>query len=281
MTDVAATTIYITGGASGMGLLAAKMLAALGAHIVVLDLNPTDAAFQEVEAARRSSSQRVARYPLNVADRAMVLATVEKAVAECGAPDVAINMAGIGGAAELATMKFEVFDRIIQVNLYGTRHVVEAVLPSMLARGSGKIVLVGSMGGIVPIYGYTAYGTSKFGVVGLAHCLRYELKPRGISVACFCPGEVATPGLAKERSALHPATAALKDIGGTMPVESAVQGLVRGIQRDDFLIIPGLKTKLMYWTHRVLPVGVWNAVTDRIVAQSLRKNTSDGIQRSE
>jgi NAD(P)-dependent dehydrogenase (short-subunit alcohol dehydrogenase family) len=275
MTDVAAKTIYITGGASGMGLLAGKMLAGLGAHIVVLDLNPTDAAFHEVESARRSSDQRVARYPLNVADRAMVLATVEKAVAECGAPDIAINMAGIGAAAELASMKFEVFDRIIQVNLYGTRHFVEAVLPSMLARGSGKIVLVGSMGGIIPVYGYTAYGTSKFGVVGLAHCLRYELKPRGITVACFCPGEVATPGLAKERSALHPATAALKDIGGTMPVESAVHGLVNGVQRDEFLIIPGLKTRLMYWAHRLAPVGLWNVITDNIVAKAMRKNASE------
>jgi NAD(P)-dependent dehydrogenase (short-subunit alcohol dehydrogenase family) len=207
VTDVASKTIYVTGGASGMGLLAAKMLAALGAHIVVLDLNPTDAALHEIESARRSSNQRVARYKLNVADRSMVLATVETVVTECGAPDVALNM-GIGGAAELASMKFEMFDRIVQVNLYGTRHIVEAVLPSMLARGSGKIVLVGSMGGLMPVYGYTAYGTSKFAAVGLAHCLRYELKPRGISVACFSPGEVATPGLAKERSTLHPATAA-------------------------------------------------------------------------
>src|SRR5262245_15595593 len=167
-------------------------------------------------------------------------------------------------------MAFEVFDRIIQVNLYGSRHIVEAVLPSMLARGSGKIVLVGSMGGIIPVYGYTAYGTSKFGVVGLAHCLRYELKPRDISVACFCPRKVATPRLAKDGSALHPATAALKDIGGTMPVESAVQSLIKGIQHDNFLIIPRLKTKLMYWTHRVLPVSVWNAVTDGIVARALR-----------
>jgi 3-dehydrosphinganine reductase len=217
MTDVSATTIYVTGGASGMGLLAGRMLAGLGAHIAILDLKPTDAALRDVESARRSSDQRVARYVLNVADREMVLATVEKAVAEFGAPDIVINMAGIGGAEELASMKFEVFDRIVQVNLYGTRHVVEAVLPSMLARGSGKIVLVGSMGGLIPVYGYTAYGGSKFGVVGLAHCLRYELKPRGISVACFCPGEVDTPGLASERKTLHPATAALKHIGGTMP----------------------------------------------------------------
>lgn len=62
MTDVAGKTIYITGGASGMGLLAGKMLAGLGAHIVILDLNPTDAALHEIESARRAPEQRVARY---------------------------------------------------------------------------------------------------------------------------------------------------------------------------------------------------------------------------
>lgn len=277
MTDVAGKTIYITGGASGMGLLAGKMLAGLGAHIVTLDLNPTDAALHDVESARRSPEQRVARYKINIADREMVISTIGTAITEVGAPDILINMAGIGGAAELVDMKFETFDRVIQINLYGTRHVVEAVLPSMLARRSGKIVLVGSMGGIIPVYGYTAYGTSKFAVVGFAHCLRYELEPHGISVACFCPGEVATPGLAAERKTLHPASAALKKIGGTMPVETAVRGLVKGIEDDDAMIIPGWKVKVTYWMHRVTPDRVWNAITDRIVAKALREGASRSL----
>lgn len=210
MTDIAGKTVYITGGASGMGLLAGKMLAGLGAHIVILDLNPTDAALHDVEASRRAPDQRVARYKFNVADREMVMGSIESAVAEVGTPDILINMAGIGSAVEFVDMKPETFDRVIQINLIGTRNIVEAVLPSMLARGNGKLVLVGSMGGIIPVYGYTAYGSSKFAVVGFAQCLRYELKPRGISVACFCPGEVETPGLAAERKTLPPASAALK-----------------------------------------------------------------------
>ena len=270
MTDVAGKTVYITGAGGGMGLVASKMLAGLGAHIVTLDRNPTDAALHEIESARRSPEQRVARYKVDVADRDMVIGTVGKAIAEAGAPDVLLNMAGIGGAAHLIDMKFETFDRMIKINLYGTRNIVEAVLPSMLARGNGKIVLVGSMGGIIPVYGYTAYGSSKFAVVGLAQCLRYELKPRGISVACFCPGEVETPGLAAERKTLHPASAALKKIGGTMPVESAVRGLVRGIEHDETMIIPGWKVKFTYWMHRITPDRLWNAVTDSIVAKAMR-----------
>ena len=273
MTEVAGKTVYITGAGSGMGLLAGKMLAGLGAHIVTLDRTPTDAALHEIESARRSPEQHVARYKVDVADREMVIGTVGTAIAEAGAPDVLINMAGIGGAAHLVDMKFETFDRMIKINLYGTRNIVEAVLPSMLARGNGKIVLVGSMGGIIPVYGYTAYGSSKFAVVGLAQCLRYELKPRGISVACFCPGEVETPGLAAERKTLHPASAALKKIGGTMPVEAAVRGLVKGIEHDEAMIIPGWKVKFTYWMHRITPDRLWNAVTDAIVAKAMRDST--------
>ena len=55
---------------------------------------------------------------------------------------------------------------MIKINLYGTRNIVEAVLPSMLARGNGKIVLVGSMGGIIPVYGYTAYGSTSLPSLG-------------------------------------------------------------------------------------------------------------------
>ncbi|HEY6372398.1 MAG TPA: SDR family NAD(P)-dependent oxidoreductase [Candidatus Sulfotelmatobacter sp.] len=272
MTDVAGKTIYITGAASGMGLLAGKMLARLGAHIVTLDRNPSDAALHEIESARRSPEQRVVRYRVNIAERERVIGTVGRVVAEVGPPDILINMAGIGGTSELIDMKYETFDRVIQINLYGTRHIVEAVLPSMLRRGNCKIVLVGSMGGIIPVYGYTAYGSSKFAVVGLAQCLRYELKPRGISVACFCPGEVETPGLAAERNTLHPASAALKKIGGTMPVEAAVRGLVKGIEHDEAMIIPGWKVKVTYWIHRVTPDRLWNAITDAIVAKALRES---------
>src|SRR5262245_16278975 len=76
MTTIAGKTIYITGGSSGMGLAAGQQLAGRGAHLVLLDLNPSDAAMQAIEAARRSPQQRVSRYQLNVADREGVLATV-------------------------------------------------------------------------------------------------------------------------------------------------------------------------------------------------------------
>lgn len=71
---------------------------------------------------------------------------------------------------------------------------------------------------------------------------------------------------------LPPASAALKKVGGTMPVEQAVRGLAEGTERDEFMIIPGWKVKLTYSTHHLAPVWLWNAIADAIVAKALRQN---------
>lgn len=273
MRDFTDRTAFITGAGSGMGLASARRLAAAGAHVVGFTHGAVDAARAAVAADCRSPGQRVRFYSGDVASRAATLAMVGQAVGECGAPDLVIHMAGIGGVAELVDMPYEMFDRMLQVNLYGTRHLVEAVLPHLLNRSDGgraKLVLAGSMGGFVPVYGYTAYGTSKFAVVGFAKCLRYELKPRGIDVACFCPGEVATPGLQAEREHTHPATVAMKRIGGTIHLDQAIDGLFDGLRRDRFLIVPGLRTRLVHWALRLTPEPLWNVITDAIVGRALR-----------
>ncbi len=265
-------TVYITGAASGMGLMTAKQLAARGASIVCLDRTPSADSLAQIQAACISPKQLVRGFRLDVSRRADVLARIAEVAAECGAPDMLVHMAGIGGVGEFLDMPFEQFDQMLQINLYGTRHICEAVLPLMLQRGHGKLVLAGSLGGVVPVFGYTAYGTSKFAVLGFAQCLRYELKPRGIDVLCFCPGEVATPGLAAEREATHPATRAMKLIGGTLPPEQAIDGLLQGIRRNRFMIVPGWKNRLTHWALRLTPLPLWQAITDGIVGHALHRH---------
>lgn len=265
-------TMFITGVASGMGLLAARTLAGAGARVVGFArgrLEQTESAIR----AGAGADARVCLYACDVTDRAQTLAALGRAARECGAPDVVLHMAGVGGVAPLADMPFETFDQIMRTNVYGTRHVVEAMLPHMRAsagRARPCIVLAGSLGGFVPVYGYTAYGASKFAVVGLAACLRYELAPHGIDVCCFCPGQVDTPGLRGEREHTHPATEALKWVGGTMSGQAAVDGLLRGVLRRDSLIVPGWRSRLLLLALRLTPRGVWNLVTDHLVARALR-----------
>jgi 3-dehydrosphinganine reductase len=272
LNDFVGRTVFVTGGTSGLGLAAAAALAERGADIAVFSSGAAASgpALQKIGQARASANQHVAWFQLDVADRDQVLASFATAAAELASPDLVIHMAGVGGVAPMVDMPFSQFDRIIQVNLYGTRHVVEAALATMGPRRAGKIVLAGSLGGMVPIYGYTAYGASKFGVVGLAQCLRSELKPLGVDVACFCPGEVDTPGLAAERASYVPAaTTALKRIGGAMPLDRAAKALIRGIEADQFLIIPGVRAKLVHWALRLTPLPLWNLITDTLIGRAL------------
>lgn len=263
--------VFITGGASGLGLETALQLAAKGAHVAIF--NRTEeaarAALERIKAERANAQQRFCSVCMDVADRAQVLSGFAQAARSIGAPQLVIHMAGIGGLAPLQQMEPATFDAIVRVNLYGTRHVVEAAL-AQLSGERRQIVLTGSLGGFIPVYGYTAYGASKFAVVGLAQCLRYELAPLGIGVLSFCPGEVMTPGLAAERAATHPAARALKYIGGTMGCEDAVRALLRGVRRNRPLIIPGWRSKLVYWAARLTPLPLWNFITDALVARALR-----------
>jgi len=271
MSDFTKQIVYVTGGSSGIGLGAAQQLAARGAEIAVFDLRLPGDAIAAIEAARHSPSQRIARYALDVSDRRAVLETFARAAMELGPPDTLIHSAGIAKGGEFLSMAFEDFDRTLQVNLYGTRHVCEATAPLMVKRGKGQIVLIASMAGILSAYGYTDYATSKFAVRGFAECLRYELKPHGVSVLCFCPGEVDTPMVSAERKTIHPATLALKRTGGTISVDVAVRDLLAGIRRNQPLIITGRRSRLIYHVARLLPRRLWNWYTDRTVAQALRE----------
>ncbi|MBV8667308.1 MAG: SDR family NAD(P)-dependent oxidoreductase [Burkholderiaceae bacterium] len=271
MWNIQGKIIFITGGASGIGLQAAREFAARGAHVVIFNRKAQAArdAIAEIERERIDAGQRICSYLLDVAERDQVGRGFAQAAQEVGAPDIVINMAAIGNVAAMPDMTYEDFDHTIKVNVYGTRNVVEAALKVM--RRPGTIVLAGSLGGFIPVYGYTGYGTSKFAVVGFSQCLRYELKPLGIDVSCFCPGEVATPGLAGEYANTHPATVAMKAIGSTISCEAAVRGLIAGIAARKFLIMPGWQNKLLYWMTRLTPLPIWNFITDAIVGFALRR----------
>ena len=86
----------------------------------------------------------------------------------------------------------------MELNYFGTLYPVRAVVPSMIERRQGHLMLVSSAAGIVGVYGYSAYAPAKFAVRGLAETLRAELKPHGIVVGCAYPPDIDTPGLEAE-----------------------------------------------------------------------------------
>ncbi len=121
---------------------------------------------------------------------------------------------------------------MMAVNYFGTLHVVKTVLPGMLARGSGHIVTISSLAGVVGVFGYTAYGASKYAVRGFSDALRAELKPQGIGVSIVYPPDTDTPQLAYEKLYKPPETKAITEVGGMIPAEKVAQAIVHGVARD-------------------------------------------------
>tara|TARA_R110001592_G_scaffold363371_1_gene685738 strand:+ start:367656 stop:368501 length:846 start_codon:yes stop_codon:yes gene_type:complete len=263
------TTVYVTGGMSGLGRTLAAEYVRRGAHIAIFDLTVKDAVLQELSSRRLHAWQKVVAYPASVTDIDTLNEAVTQAVAAIGAPQLALNCAGIQRAQPFDELSAEHFEQVVQVNLIGSRNFAAAVLPFM-GKGS-RLALVSSMAGFVANYSYAAYSASKFGVIGLGRVLRLECKPRGIAISLICPPEVDTPMVVDEMKNIHPVSRRLKEFGGSLSLPKAISLIVAGLDAGRGVIIPGGKAKLAYFSSRYLPDFIMNFIVDRIVCSELRK----------
>lgn len=259
-------TVFITGSRSGIGREMARQLAAEGADIALFNRSAAEDVLPELRAAARSPGQRFAAWRADVANADAIDAAVRDAARTLGAPDLAINSAGVLNALPFDAASSADFERVVDINLKGTRHFAAAVLPHMAA--GSHLVFVASLAALTGNYGYTAYCASKFGVRGLAEALRFELAPRGIALSLCCPGEIMTPMVEEEKRQQHPASAALKAFAGSATLELAVPALLRGIARRQFEIVDGPRTALTAFLSRHLPrLSRWTG--DRIAARAM------------
>jgi 3-dehydrosphinganine reductase len=262
-------TVVITGGASGIGLRLGELLVARGERVAVLDRAVTPEALSRLRSAGGPGGDGVVEgFEVDVRDAAAVAAAVEEVAAGLGPPRLVVNSAGVQLAKAFADLTEEEFRRVVDINLLGSRNVAAAALPH-LADG-GHLVLIASLAGLVPNYGYAAYCASKYGVLGLAEVLRLEGRPRGIVVSCVCPPEVETPMVVEERRTTLAPTQALKELAGTLDVDVAARAILAGIDRGTFLIVPSARAQTARLLARFLPARVLHAVSDRVVARSLR-----------
>lgn len=259
--------IYVTGGASGIGLKVAQIFAERGAPVAIFDLDPRPQALREIETARRAGEQPVRGYAVDVSHAEAVQAVLRQAAADFGPPDVVFHCAGVGGFSRpFAEFPADRFEHMVCVNLLGSRHVAAAVLP-LMPSGS-RLVFVASLAGLVTAYGQSGYAASKHGVVGLASVLRIECRPQGIVVCVICPPEIDTPMAQAERRTRPPETTAMKLFAGTLDLDAACRYMVDRALRGQFLIIPGRRARLTWLMQKVLPRALINVLADRMVARA-------------
>jgi NAD(P)-dependent dehydrogenase (short-subunit alcohol dehydrogenase family) len=179
--DLRGKLAVVTGGANGIGLAAAILLAECGASVALFDLPREDP-----EAAARAIGAR--GFPVDVAHRA----TVDAAFDAAGAPDIVIANAGVASEADLLDHSVEEWNRILAINLTGAFHTVQAAARLMKPRRRGAIVLTASTNSYDGESRLTAYNASKAGLLGLVHTAANELGPHQIRVNAVCPGLIRT-----------------------------------------------------------------------------------------
>lgn len=174
----------VTGGASGIGAATVRRFAAAGASCVVADLVAADDLAEEVGGG--------AALMCDVTDESAVDSLVSAVVDRYGRLDVLVNNAGVIGPGRGITADSMAATRqVLEINLFGVIHGTKAAAQVM--QPGGVIINTASMAGMVGFPGLSAYGASKWGVVGLTKHSAVELGVRGIRVNCVCPTGVDTP----------------------------------------------------------------------------------------
>lgn len=174
--------ILITGGASGIGLAAAEVAAASGAHVICADVAQSQALPSGCEFQA-----------LDVTDWEMTQALVEKVLAQHGAIDGLVTSAGISRVGNLQEMTLQEWEQVLQVNLTGTMLSARAVAAHMKQRKQGSIVAVASINGILGNPSNLAYCTSKGAVIQMVRSLAADLGPHGVRINAISPGLIHTP----------------------------------------------------------------------------------------
>lgn len=264
--------VLISGGSSGIGLALAKHLASKGANIWIMArrVDQLEAACDEIKGARKSSDQMVGTLSVDISNREQVFSTLANFTLQNGTPDYLVNSAGITYPGLFEDLSPEIFDQMMNVNVLGTVNVIKAILPGMIQKKSGHIIILGSGAGFIGTIGYSAYGASKFALRGLADVLRVELKPHGIQVSFVAPGDTQTPQLDYENKFKPAITRAF--VGNNSKVQSAeyvAEVIARDVARGRYMITPGFDVSLFY--NLTNTFGIVYPIVDILMSQAWKQ----------
>ncbi|WP_396928797.1 SDR family NAD(P)-dependent oxidoreductase [Mycolicibacterium sp.] len=178
-------TALVTGGGSGIGAAVVNRLRADGYNVAIIDLNPSEAEHS---------------YVADVTDRAQIDAALAEIHSALGPVTILVNAAGKDSFRRFLDLSFEQWRNIVDINLHGVFHTIQAVLPDMIDAGWGRIVNISSSSTHSGVPYMSAYVAAKSGVNGLTKSLALEYGPAGITVNAVPPGFIDTPMLRNAES---------------------------------------------------------------------------------
>ncbi|MCV7222172.1 SDR family oxidoreductase [Mycolicibacterium elephantis] len=247
----------LTGAASGIGRATALKLAAEGAELYLTDRDAEG--LEKTVADAKALGGTVAEHrALDISDYDAVVAFAADIHADHPAMDVVMNIAGVSAWGTVSTLTHQHWKSMIDINLMGPIHVIEAFVPPMVAAGrGGHLVNVSSAAGLVALPWHAAYSASKYGLRGLSEVLRFDLARHRIGVSVVVPGAVKTPlvqtvqiaGVDREDPRVKKWTDRFS--GHAVSPEHAAECILKGVRRNRFLIYTSFDIRALYLFKRV------------------------------
>ncbi|MGE8292299.1 MAG: 3-ketoacyl-ACP reductase [Sphingobacterium sp.] len=190
MENITGKRALVTGGAKGLGKAIAVALAKEGVHVAITGRNET--ALKQTADELKALGTKVTYAVFDVSDNEAVQQGINNLNETFGNFDILINNAGISSFSSVMDMDVQDWTAIINVNLLGTYFVTKAVLPQLIEKNQGDIVMVSSTAGLNGAATTSAYSASKFGVIGFADSLMREVRKNNIRVCTLMPSTIAS-----------------------------------------------------------------------------------------
>jgi short-subunit dehydrogenase len=251
---------WVTGASSGIGRGLALRLAQEGFQVAVSARR--QAALEEMaEAARQAgASGAIHPYPVDVTDGAAVRATIEKIEREV-AP-IALTVLNAGTHQPISARDFDAgaVEKLLRLNVMGQVYPLEALLPRLLERRSGRVAVVASVAGYRGLPTASGYGASKAAVIAMCESLRPELAGTGVTLQVVNPGFVRTPLTDKNEFQMPM----------LMELDDAVEAFWRGLQSDRFEIVFPWRFAMLVKLFRIMPYWLALKLAERMVPKDQR-----------
>lgn len=262
MTKFDGKICLITGAAGGLGRSTAVAAAAKGASLVLTDIDGIGLE-GTAEELRASGATVHSAEAVDLTDHAAVVAfgeRVHEGLGAGGSVDIVMNVAGIATWGTVDRLTHEQWRRTIDIDLMGPIHVIEAFLPPMIAAGrGGHLVNVASAAGLFGLPWHAPYSAGKFGLRGVSEVLRFDLRRHHIGVGLVCPGAMSTPMVNRlEIAGVDPESAAVRRgmklfLRHAVSPEAAAKSVVRGVERNRYLIYTSNDIRIGHWAQRYFP----------------------------
>ncbi|GAB5452943.1 MAG: SDR family oxidoreductase [Halioglobus sp.] len=250
MIDMAGKVAIVTGGASGMGQIAARRLAQQGAKVAIFDVNEAGLAETAAE------SDNITAFTCDISNLQEVEARVGEAEQALGTVDLLLHAAALMPSHKLADHTHEDMERLFRINYLGTTYMVRTVLAGMTARGHGRMIVFGSIAGVALVPKMGAYCATKAAVNAYMEVLQNEIRDTGVRAHLVCPPAVNTPLVDQTIATDTPGSIIeAKKNGRLADPEKMIDAIEKGVRKNRDIIYPG-EARLLYLWRALFP-GLW------------------------